>query len=468
MKEWWAHRTLRFRLALWYAVGGIVLLAGFSATLYIYVAERMGQPLAHLLHQDLALVRRNLTILPEGTVLWKGEPMGYRPPWGGSEYPWFELWDEYGNMERRFWPYSESKLDYRSAAPTRRRETLSVFSVAPDLRLRVLSVPHPVPGREGDWMIRMMRRHEPTGDALGALRWIIVLALPIVIALLVAVGYFLTRRWLIPLDRMAAEAERISADRLSARLPVANPHDELGRMAGVFNETLDRLEASFTALDRFVADASHELRTPLTALRTVGEVALRKSRTVDEYREVIGSMLEEAQRLQLLIQRLLELASAEGGEPEVHRTLIDLADCVSACVTELGILAESKGQRIAVDPMPCRVATDGVIFRQALQNLIDNAIKYSPPDATIHVGMKRFEHHIEVTVTDDGPGLDAEARRHLSERFFRPDRGRGRNDGGFGLGLSITKAYMRVLGGSLEWEAAHPRGSRFRLLLPTT
>lgn len=466
MKKWWAHRTLRFRLSLWYAVGGIVLLAGFSATLYIYVAERMGQPFAHWLRQDLELVRRNLTVLPEGTVLWSGEPIGHRPPWG-SEYPWFELWDEYGNMERRFWPFSESRLDYRSVAPARRGETTSIFSVAPDLRLRVLSVPIPVSGREGDWMIRMMRIHEPSGDALGTLRWIIVLALPIVIALLVVVGYLLTRRWLIPLDRMAAEAERISADKLSSRLPVANPHDELGRLAGVFNETLDRLEASFTALDRFVTDASHELRTPLTALRAVGEVALRKSRTVEQYREIIGSMLEEAGRLQLLIQRLLELASAEGGAPEVHRTLIDIADCVSACAAELGILAESKGQRITVDSMPCQVATDGVIFRQALQNLIDNAIKFSPPNATIHVGMKRCEHHIEVTVTDEGPGLDAEALRHLSQRFYRPDSGRGRNEGGFGLGLSITKAYMRVLGGSLEWEAAQPRGSRFRLLLPT-
>src|SRR5581483_7161130 len=166
----------------------------------------------------------------------------------------------------------------------------------------------------------------PAADALGALRLIIFVALPIVVALLVIGGYTITRHWLDPLDRMVAEANRITASDLSRRLPVPNPHDELGRLASVFNDTLDRLEASFVALDRFVADASHELRTPLTTLRSVGEVGLRRSRTVEEYREIIGSMLEDAQRLQLLIQRLLELASAEGGASVVHRTPVRVDD----------------------------------------------------------------------------------------------------------------------------------------------
>src|SRR5690606_26297214 len=195
--------------------------------------------------------------------------------------------------------------------PTPKRDTLSIFSVAPDLRLRVLSVPYEVPSVGQEWTIRIMRVHQPVADPLGALRLIIVVTLPIVVGLIVLVGYAFTRRWLLPLDRRAAEATPSTADDLSHRLPVANPHDELGRLATVFNVTLDRLQSSFDALDRFVADASHELRTPLTTLRSVGEVGLRRGRTVEEYREIIGSMLEEAQRLQLLIQRLLELASAE-------------------------------------------------------------------------------------------------------------------------------------------------------------
>jgi len=303
-------------------------------------------------------------------------------------------------------------------------------------------------------------------DALGALRWIILLALPIVMALLVVGGYYVTRRWLKPLDRMAAESNRISADDLSRRIPVDNPDDELGQLALVFNITLDRLESSFTALDRFVADASHELRTPLTTLRSVGEVGLRRVRTVEEYREIIGSMLEEAQRLQLLVGRLLELATAEGGASDVHWTDLQLDDYVSACVNELSILAESRNQRFLLDTKPCHIKTDSVIFRQALQNLLDNATKYSPDGSTIRITVRGTESMVEVTVTDKGPGISSEDQAHLTKRFFRPDRGRGRSSGGFGLGLSITKAYARVLGGELRYRAAQPHGSSFTLALP--
>jgi heavy metal sensor kinase len=465
MRHWWERQTLRFRLALWYAVGGTVLLAGFSATLYAYVANRMALPLDHQLRRDLAEVQRRLEIRADGRVLWDGREVGTRPEWT-TQYPWFELWDEKGGLVRRLWPFEETRVQQVPNAPVRGRETISVFNVAPDLRLRVLSVPWPMPGRKEGWMIRLMRIHEPVGDALGALRLIIIVALPVVIALLVAVGYLFTRRWLMPLDRMAAEADRISIDDLSRRLPVANPHDELGRLAAVFNDTLDRLEASFDALDRFVADASHELRTPLTTLRSVGEVGLRRSRTVEEYREIIGSMLEEAQRLQLLIQRLLELASAEGGAPDLHRRELKIDEFVAGCVNELSILAEAKGQHIAVAADPCKAKTDPVILRQALQNLIDNAIKYSPPNTTIRVLVRDREQTIDIAVVDHGPGISPENRAQLMERFFRPDRARDRNSGGFGLGLSITKAYMRVLGGSLGYEPGEPGGSTFRLTLP--
>ncbi len=466
-ETWWSRRTIRHRLALWYAVGGTVLLAGFAATLYAYVAVRMARPLAYQLRHDLEQVRHDLVVKPDGGLLWKGHVVPAGAPWPEGN-PWFELWDENGKLVRRFWPFPENRVQ-TPFPPARGRETLSVYyptPSAPDLQLRVLSVPFHTPGTPHEWMIRLLRIHEPVAESLGALRLIIVVALPIVITLLVLVGYTFTRRWLVPLDRMGAEANRITIDDLSRRLPVVNPHDELGRLATVFNVTLDRLQGSFDALDRFVADASHELRTPLTTLRSVGEVGLRRSRTVEEYREIIGSMLEEAQRLQLLIQRLLELASAAGGAPDVHRTVIRVDECSAACVNELGILAEAKRQQISLTGPACTVTTDPVLFRQALQNILDNAIKYSPDGAVIQVAIREDENAVEVSVTDNGPGISEENRTHLMDRFFRPDRARDRNSGGFGLGLSITKAYMRVIGGALNYEPAEPRGSTFRLVLP--
>jgi len=457
---------VRFRLAAWYAGGSVLLLTAFSATLYIYVADRMARPLAQELRGDLEQVERRLRVTAEGELFWDGKRVGPRTTWT-MEYPWFELWDENGRLVRRLWPYAENRVTHQTSPPYRNRETLSVFDVAEDIRVRVLSVPFEVPGHDEPWMVRLIRHHEPAADALGALRWIILLALPVVVALLVAVGYIFTRRWLLPLDRMAAEANRITVDDLSRRLPVGNPHDELGRLATVFNVTLDRLQSSFDALDRFVADASHELRTPLTTLRSVGEVGLRRGRTVEEYREIIASMLEEAQRLQLLIHRLLELASAEGGAGDVHRVTVRVDEQAAACVGELGILAEAKRQKIELSGGPCSAKTDPVLLRQALQNLIDNAIKYSPEETTIRVDVKDGLDAVEVSVADEGPGISPEYRAQLTERFFRTDRARGRSGGGgFGLGLSITKAYMRVIGGALRFEPREPRGSVFSLVLP--
>ncbi len=463
MNRWWGRRTLRFRLALWYAIGGIVLLAAFSATVYMYVADRMARPLDADLRRDLRRIEEQLTVTPDRQAKWRGEDLPDRAAWP-TQNPWFELWDDHGRLVKRMWPFTDNRVQVMPQAPVPGRETLSVFNVAQDLRLRVLSVPYELPGP--DWMIRVMRVHEPAGDALGALRLIMLFALPVVVALLVVGGYVITRRWLEPLDQMVAEAVQITAENFDRRLPVVNPNDELGRLAAVFNVTLDRLARSFEVLNRFVADASHELRTPLTTLRSVGEIGLRRGRSVEEYRDIIGSMLEEAQRLQLLVQRLLELASAEGGAAEPRRSEVDLDEFVGACVGELSILAETKLQRMHVESAPLRLVTDPVLLRQALQNLIDNAIKYSPNGATIRVAIGEDAAGVRIAVTDEGPGISPEYRGQLAQRFFRPDRGRNRGKGGFGLGLSLTKAYMAVLGGTLEFESAQPHGSIFRLRLP--
>jgi heavy metal sensor kinase len=314
-------------------------------------------------------------------------------------------------------------------------------------------------------MLRVLTLHEPVGDALGALRWIIVISLPCVVALLALGGYIITRRWISPLEKMVADATHITAKALDRRLSVADPDDELGQLATVFNATLDRLERSFTTLERFVADASHELRTPLTTLRSVGEVGLRRGRTVEEYREIIGSMLEESQRLQVLIQRLLELATAEGGTTRIERSPVKLEELVAATVGEVAVLAEHKSQQLHLQLEPLTLATDSILLRQALLNLLENAIKYNPEGARVLVSTERRGGSVRITVADEGPGITLADQERLTDRFFRAERGRAGDPGGVGLGLAITKAYLRLLGGELEYEGVAPRGSRFHLTL---
>ncbi len=465
MSKWWQGRTLRFRLALWYAVVGTLLLAAFSSTLYFYVLERMALPLDHELRQDLVEIEARLRVQPDGQVLWDGKAVqsGAFLNW---PHPWLELWDADGHLVRRLWPLEDARLDQLPMAPTKDHQAISVFNVTTELPLRALTVPFDGPNGRPGWMLRVMRIHKSADDALSALLLIIIVALPIVVTLLVLGGYSVTRRWLKPLDDMVDEANRITAEDFDRRLPVNNPHDEMGRLATGFNVTLDRLEKSFVTLDRFVGDASHELRTPLTTLRSVGEVGLKRSRTEEEYREIIGSMLEEAQRLQVLVQRLLELARAEGGQEKVHHSLIHLDRFVVDCVGELGILAEDKQQRIVFETVDCNIVTDPFVLRQAFKNLVDNAIKYSPAGAKISVRVERAENGCRVTVADEGPGIAPEHRPYITDRFFRTDSSRDRSKGGFGLGLALTNAYMGVLGGRLEFQPVKPHGSSFSLILP--
>jgi heavy metal sensor kinase len=378
-----------------------------------------------------------------------------------------EIWDSQNVLYDRHWPLDESLVEQYPPAPARDRDVLSVFTVATGLRLRSLSVPIEAPDGGARWTLRVMRQHVPARTALQELLIVIGFALPTVVALLVVGGYVLTRHWLRPLEGMVNDASTISAHDLSIRLSISNPSDEIGRLASAFNNTLDRLQRSFMTLDRFAADASHELRTPLTTLRSVGEVGLRRSRTVEEYRDIIASMLEESQRLQHLVQRLLELARAERGPENVARVPTSLKEVVDDCVSEAELIAESRGQKIHVRLKDSKLVTDPILLGQALRNLLENAIKYSPEGTRIEVTAGPHEEGCRISVADQGPGIPPEHRASISNRFYRVDSARERSKGGFGLGLAITKAYMNVLGGNISFEPASPEGSIFHLTLPT-
>ena len=465
MRSWWQRRSLRFRLAAWYATGGTLLLVAFSATIYLYVASSLALPIDHQLRRDLAVIRDRLTISSAGAVLWEGRPLTPATPWS-HPLPWFELWNEEGRLAHRASSLGDETAASLRTPPLPCRESVGILPLNPAISVRTLSLPYAYPGLPEGWMLRVFHIHTPVQDTLSALLGIIVIALPAVVSALVIGGYALTRRWLKPLDVMASEAAQISASDLGRRLPVANPHDELGRLATVFNLTLERLESAFRDLDRFVGDAAHELRRPLTSLRTVGEVGLLRERTAPEYRDLIGSMLEEEHRIQALVHRLLELAGADSSGRIDDRQPVRLDELVGNCAAELAILAEPRGQRLEWVAAPATTVTDPVLLQQALRNLIDNALKYSPDGATVRITLREEGAQHRIEVVDQGPGIPSEHRARLAERFFRAGHGGDKARPGFGLGLSITKVYMRVLGGALLYERADEGGSRFSLILP--
>jgi heavy metal sensor kinase len=318
-------------------------------------------------------------------------------------------------------------------------------------------------------LVRLGHSEERLWHELRKLLGGVAFGIPLALAAAGLGGYLLARRALAPVDAMRREAAEISAESLSERLPVENPEDELGQLARVLNQSLDRLQAAFQQLRRFTADASHELRTPLTAVRSVGEVALQDKRAPEEYREAIGSMLEEVDRLTRLVDSLLVLSRADAGQISLNRMRLPLVEVVQEAVSLVEVLAEEKGQQVRVESEPAiAVSADRLILRQALINLLDNAIKYSPAEARVNIRLgKRNPREIVVEVVDQGPGIPSEHRQRVFERFYRVDPARSREQGGAGLGLAIADWAVKAHGGSLELESEEGRGSTFRIVLPT-
>lgn len=305
-------------------------------------------------------------------------------------------------------------------------------------------------------------------QALSSLALIILLILPISVAISLAVGYLIAGRVLAPITAITRKAEEIGAENLSERLPVTNADDELGRLATVFNQAFGRIEDSFGRLRRFTADASHELRTPLTAIRSIGETALHDTAGTCACRETIGSILEETDRLVQLVEALLQLSRADAGEVELWREPLDLAGLAEETVELLSVLAEEKEQRLFLEIRERPVVTvDRTSARQALVNLLDNAIKYTPTGSAIRLTVGLFTSgEAMVEIADSGPGIPEDDLDRIFDRFYRVDTGRSREKGGAGLGLSIVKWAIEINGGSIEVESELGQGSVFRVLFP--
>ena len=297
-------------------------------------------------------------------------------------------------------------------------------------------------------------------------RIVLISGLPIVIGLAGLGGYLLARRALAPIDHLATDAQRITADRLHQRLAVPNQHDEIGRLAAVINDAFARIEASFEQLRRFTADASHELRTPLSVVRGIGEFGLRETRTPSEYQDTIGSMLEEIDRLTRLVDTLLRLSRGDAGTVKLTREAVDLDALARDVTASLQVLAEERGQRLHVEAKgEVSVSADRLVLRDAVTNLVDNAIKYSPRGSTVTVRVGAADSQATLSVADQGPGIASEHRERIFDRFYRIDEGRAREMGGTGLGLAIAKWAVEANGGRLVLMGGGP-GSVFTIILP--
>jgi signal transduction histidine kinase len=268
---------------------------------------------------------------------------------------------------------------------------------------------------------------------------------------------------------MSKQAEQISTANLRQRLSIKNNDDELGQLAASFNQLLERVDLSFEQQQRFMADASHELRTPVAILFGEADVALsQKVRSEEEYRETLNILRSEAGRLKDIVDGLFTLTRADAGQYPLMITDFYLDELVNECARNLRTVAAAKEIALncnADNELPIRA--DEGLLRRMIMNVLDNAIKYTPPKGEVLISCWNNNTDYRITVQDTGCGIPRELHARIFERFFRVDKARSHDEGsGAGLGLSISAWIAEAHGGKIELSHSGEDGSVFTISLP--
>jgi two-component system, OmpR family, heavy metal sensor histidine kinase CusS len=284
------------------------------------------------------------------------------------------------------------------------------------------------------------------------------------------VGYQIARHGIGPVEEMAATARRISSTNLRERILTEGYPSELASLAGTFNKMLDRLEESFERISKFSADIAHDLRTPVNNIRGEAEVALARARTVDEYRGVLESSLEEAVRLSDLIADLLFLARTESPLTHLRREPVDLVELLGGVREYYEASAADGGISLttAVGAEPVIAELDRTLVQRAVGNLVSNAVAHTPPGGSVVLATNAEVATIRIEVTDTGVGIPPEALPKVFDRFFRVDPSRSQASGGTGLGLAIVQGIMLLHGGKVEIASQPGQGTRVTLRMPVS
>jgi heavy metal sensor kinase len=357
-------------------------------------------------------------------------------------------------------PYSDAPVPVSEARLQPTFQTLRETDQHDPVRVYILPILED--GHVLGW-IQSMQSLAGAEEALDRLRTALLIGIGVFSLLAGFAGYFLAGRALAPIDEITDTARRISTEDLTARLDLPDTGDEVSRLANTFDEMLARIESGFARERQFTSDASHELRTPLTAMKTILNVIRDGERPAEDYRQALDDLAEETDRLQGLVENLLQLARGEKGL-KLHKEEIDLSLLLADVADSLRPLADNKQLTLTCDLPPSLVIfgdTDYLI--RLIVNLLDNAIKYTE-QGTVRLSARETEEGATIEVADTGIGIPSEHVPHIFERLYTVDS--ARSSGGAGLGLSIAGQIVQAHRGRIEVQSEVGNGTTFRVYLP--
>ncbi len=464
-------RTLRFLRAAGYALAGLSLFTLATSSLYFVLVSELDRSTELFLSDKLNVLRTMLRERPEDEDALR-EEVELETAARRYEHYYIRLLDERGQPLLTTPGMAEAVDLTQFAATTRAHmEALKPMRGRDGKRFRVATAAAPVglPPRRMDTILVAIDVSQ-TEEFLRHFRFVFWSILLCSSAVFPLVGYRIARGGTQPIEEMAFTAKRISSTHLHERIRTEGYPFELASLAATFNAMLDRLQNAFERISRFSADMAHDLRTPVNNIRGEAEVALSRARTVEEYREVLESSLEEAVRLSELISNLLFLARAENPLAHLRREPMDMRELLEGVRAYYEASAADAGVSLLtrVGREPVVAAVDRTLMQRALGNLVANAVAYTPRGGTVALYAAAAREGVCVEVSDTGVGIPAEALPHVFDRFFRVDPSRAQASGGSGLGLSIVQGIMTLHSGSIEIASRPGTGTRVALRLPAS
>lgn len=341
-------------------------------------------------------------------------------------------------------------------------ETLATFGDEP---VRMVSMP--INRLDAPIIIQVAGSLDDVRNVLNAASLLFVVMTFGLLTAVGGVGASLTRKVFQAIDNIVHQAHRINEANLSERLPHPGTRDEIGNLVDTLNEMLDRIERSFEVQRRFTADASHELRSPLSRLRTELEISLRRPRDATEYQETLQSCMDEVARLTMIVEELLVLARLDAGLERSSIEAVPLDSIIQTVVERLQPMADKRDIQIIVEPLkPIVAKIPRGSIDLILTNLLDNAIKFSPPGGRVTIRLDVEETEAALSVSDTGPGIKFDEHQQLFERFYRGSIARTTDVSGVGLGLALSQAIARSYGGHIEVSNIDGGGAVFIFKFP--
>jgi two-component system, OmpR family, sensor kinase len=466
--------NVRERLTLWYVGALALVLAAFSIAFYALLTHSLHTRIDAGLRALIEVSIRSLTNDAEEGQSYQSAAQSTATELATPEQSLL-IYDASGNLLAENHPAESFKprLPDFNSLPA---DGTHLFTVTEqdngDEQHRIAVHKVQIPPLNRPYIILASQSFEAVEDELAALREPLLAAGLVALLLAGLGGWFLARKSLSPVVAMASSARRISAENLGQQLPVANPRDELGQLATTFNELLARLHIAFAQQRRFMADASHELRTPLSVMDVTAGVTLKKSqRGETEYREALQIIAEQTQRLSRIVKDMFLLARADAGHYPLQQQPLYLNDLIEEVARAGHQLAADSSVILVVESLSeASFYGDEALLRQMLLNLVDNAIKHTPPGGRVCLSLTQTAQDYVLTVSDTGVGIPVEAQAHIFERFYRVETGHPHTERGgrtsAGLGLAIAQWIAQAHQGSLALTHSNGQGSTFVTKLP--